>query len=88
MIAPNHDSICGKAKLYYYDFFFDESRGLIPEFITNHIEHCQHCHEQIDQLIVVLSQTDGIEPEQGQVSSAITNIVELHFACIGERITS
>ena len=88
MIAPNNNSLCREAKLYYYDLLCEESRGLIPESIIDHIEQCQHCQEQIDQLKVGLSQTDGIEPEQGQVSSAITNIVELHFACIGERITS
>lgn len=87
MIAPNHNSLCGEARLYYYDFLCEESRGLIPEVIINHIEQCQRCQEQIDQLKVVLSQTDGTEPEQGQVSSAIITMLELHFAFIGERIT-
>jgi hypothetical protein len=87
MIAPNRNSLCGEAKLYYYGFLSDESRGLIPESISDHIEQCQHCQEQINQLKVVLSQTDGIEPEQGQVSSAITTMLELHFAYIGERVT-
>ena len=87
MIAPNRNSLCREAKLYYYDFLSDESRGLIPESISDHIEQCQHCREQINQLKVVLSQTDGIEPEQGQVSSAITTMLELHFAYIGERVT-
>ena len=87
MIAPNHNSLYGEAKLYYYDFLCDESRELIPESIINHIEQCQHCQEQIDQLKIVLSQTDGIGPEQGQVSSAIITMLELHFAYIGERVT-
>ncbi len=87
MISPNHNSLCGEARLYYYDFLCEESRGLIPESIINHIEQCQRCQEQINQLKVVLSQTDGIEPEQGQVNSAITTMLELHFAFIGERIT-
>jgi len=87
MIAPNNNSLCGEAKLYYYDFLHDESRELIPESILNHIEQCKHCHEKTDQLKVVLSQTDGIEPEQGQVSSAIITMLELHFAYIGERVT-
>ncbi len=87
MIAPNRNSLCREAKLYYYDFLCDESRGLIPESISDHIEQCQHCQEQINQLKVVLSQTDGVKPEQGQVNSAITTMLELHFAYIGERIT-
>lgn len=87
MIAPNRNSLCGEAKLYYYDFLSDESRGLIPESISDHIEQCQHCQEQINQLKVVLSQTDGVKPEQGQVNSAITTMLELHFAYIGKRVT-
>lgn len=87
MIAPNQSSLCGEAKPYYYDFLCKESRELIPEFIVNHMEQCQHCQEQIDQLKVVLSQTDAIEAEQGQVSSAITTMLELHFAYIGKRVT-
>jgi len=87
MIAPNHNSLCGKAKLYYYDSLLDDSYGLIPESIINHIEQCQHCQEQIDQLKVLLSQTDDIEAEQGQVNSAIASMLELHFAYIGKRVT-
>jgi len=87
MIAPNHNSLCGEAKLYYYDFLCDESRGLIPESIIDHIGPCQQCQKQINQLKVVLSQTEGIESEQGQVSSAITTMLELHFAYIGKRVT-
>jgi len=87
MIAPNHNALCGEAKPYYYDFLCDERCGLIPGSIINHIEQCQHCQEQIDQLKVVLSQTDDIEPEQGQVSAAVTTMLELHFAYIGKRVT-
>jgi len=87
MIAPNHNLLCRDAKLYYYDFICDESRELIPESVRNHIGQCQHCQEQINQLKLVLSQTGGIEPEQGQVSSAITTILELHFAYIEKRVT-
>ncbi len=87
MITPNHNSLCREANLYYYDFLHDECRELIPESILNHIEQCQRCQEQVNQLKVVLSQTDGIEPEQRQVNSAITTMLKLHFAYIGKRVT-
>ncbi len=87
MIAPKHNSSCGEAKLYYYDFLHDESRELIPESILNHIEQCQHCHEKTDQLKVMLSQTDAIEPEQRQVNFAVTTMLIFHFAYIGKRVT-
>lgn len=87
MIAPNYKSLCKESKLYYYDFLFNESPGLIPEHIIDHIQQCQHCQEQIDQLKVVLSQIDDVEPERRQTGLAITTMLKLHFAYIGKRVT-
>ena len=87
MIAHNPNLLCRQAKLHYYDFLCDESHGLIPESVVNHIEQCQHCQEQINELKAVLSQINGLESEQGQVSSAITVMLKLHFAYIGKHVT-
>jgi len=70
MIAPNPNLLCKQAELYYYDFLCEESRGLIPESIVNHVEQCQHCREQINKLKAALSQAEGLESEQGQITSA------------------
>ncbi len=83
MIAHNPNSLCRQAELYYYDFLYSESRGLIPESMVKHIEQCQHCREQINQLKAVLSQADGLESEQSQVGPAVTTMLKLHFAYIG-----
>lgn len=87
MIAPDCNLLCGEAKLYYYDFLCDESRRLIPGSIINHIQQCRQCNERINQLKVMLSQTDSIEPEQRHVNSAITAMLELHFAYIDKYVT-
>ena len=87
MIAHNPNSLCKQAELYYYDFLYSESRGLIPESIVNHVEQCQHCREQIDKLKAVLSQADGFESGQGQVGSAVTTMLKLHFAYVGKPVT-
>jgi hypothetical protein len=87
MIAHNPKSLCREAELYYYDFLCNESRGFIPEPIANHVEQCQHCREQINQLETVLSQADSLESEQGRVSSAVTTMLKLHFAYIGKPVT-
>ncbi|NQT03750.1 MAG: hypothetical protein HQ580_17105, partial [Planctomycetes bacterium] len=87
MVARNYNLLCEEAKLYYYDCLCNESHGIIPESISDHIEQCQHCQEQIGQLTAVLSQTDGMESGQRQVNSAITTMLELHFAYIGKRVT-
>lgn len=88
MIAPDFNSLCKQAELYYYDFIFNESREPIPEFIVNHIEQCKHCQEQVNQLNGVLSQTeDYVELEQGQAGRAVTIMLKLHFAYIGKPVT-
>jgi len=87
MIAHNPKSLCRQAEPYYYDFLYSESRALIPESIVNHVEQCQHCREQINQLEAVLSRADGPESEQGRVSSAVTTMLKLHFAYIGKPVT-
>jgi len=87
MIAPNPNLLCKQAELYYYDFLCEESRSLIPESIVNHVEQCQHCREQINKLKAALSQADDLESEQGQVQSAVTAMLKLHFDYIGKPVT-
>ncbi len=87
MITQNHNSMCEEAKLYYYDCLCDESRGLIPQSITKHIERCQNCQKQINQLKVALSQKDCTKSQHMQDLSAVTTMLQLHFAYIGEHVT-
>jgi len=87
MIAHNRNSLCRQAKPYYYDFLCDESRGLVPESTADHIEQCQHCQNQINQLKAVLSQAHGLDSEQRRVGSAVTTMLKLHFAYIGKPVT-
>jgi len=87
MIARNPNLLCKQAEPYYYDFLCDDSRGLIPESVVNHIEQCQNCREQINKLKAALSQADAIESEQGQVRSAVTAMLKLHFDYVGKPVT-
>jgi hypothetical protein len=87
MIAHSPNSLCKEAELYYYDFLFNESRGLIPKPTIDHIEKCQHCKEQISKLKTVLSQAESIEAQQKQVSSAVATMLKLHFAYISKPVT-
>jgi hypothetical protein len=88
MIAPSFNSLCKRAELCYLDYLSSESQELIPEFIIDHINQCQHCQEQVDQLRSALSQTkDYIDSGQEQVSRAIVAMLKLHFAYIGKPVT-
>ena len=86
MNTQNH-KLCEEAKLYYYDCLCDESSGLVPQSISNHIERCRNCQKQINQLKVALSQKECIGSEQRQDRSAVTTMLQLHFAFIAERVT-
>jgi hypothetical protein len=88
MIAPNSNSVCKEAELYYYDFLLGESHESIPQSIIDHITKCQRCQQQLNQLKHVLLQSENhSEPEQTQIRSAITAILKLHFAYIGKPVT-
>ncbi|MCP4256505.1 MAG: hypothetical protein GY774_03140 [Planctomycetes bacterium] len=87
MITKDYNSLCQEAKPYYYDCLCDQSNGLIPESISSHIEQCLHCQKQIKQLEVALSQKECLESKNRQNTTAVTEMLQLHFAYIGERVT-
>jgi hypothetical protein len=88
MIAPNPDSPCRQAELYYYDFLFAESHEFIPEPIVNHIAGCEHCQQQLNQLEDILSQPEcHPDSEQAQIRSAVTTMLKLHFGYIDKPVT-
>jgi len=87
VINKNDNPMCEKAKLYYYDCLCEEKRGPIPLSTIKHIEQCSHCQNQINLLKDVISQKECINSEQGQDSSAVTTMLELHFAYIGKYVT-
>ncbi|MCP4609713.1 MAG: hypothetical protein GY845_13470 [Planctomycetes bacterium] len=87
VITKNNNSMCQEAKPYYYDCLSEQSCGPIPLSISSHIDQCPHCQKEINQLKAVLSQKECINPEQGQDSSAVTTMLQLHFAYIGKYVT-
>jgi len=88
MIAPNPKLLCNQAESYYYDFLRKETIKLIPESIVSHINHCATCQEQINQLRAVLIKSEEhLESDQREVSSAVTEMLKLHFAYIGKPVT-
>ena len=88
MIGHKSNSLCEQSEIYYYDFLHKESRRRVPESILDHIEQCLHCQKQVNQLEEVLSQAEGqVGSQEKQIGTAVTNILELHFAYIGKHVT-
>lgn len=87
MIAHN-DLLCKQAKSYYYDFLYSENCEPIPEHIISHIESCQQCQKQVNQLKKeVLTKANASESPRKQDNSAAIEILKLHFAYIDREVT-
>ena len=87
MVIRNQESLCQQAKLYFYDSLYEESCETIPESIKNHLAQCQKCKEKIEQLENMLKSEDYCKSKSGQNTSAVTTMLELHFAYIGKHVT-
>ncbi|MBN1806570.1 MAG: hypothetical protein JW837_15080 [Sedimentisphaerales bacterium] len=88
MAARNYNPLCQEAKLYYYDSLSGESCELIPESVRDHLEQCRDCRQEIEQLKIALSaKEERIKSKDRQNLSAITTMLELHFAYIDRHVT-
>ena len=84
----NNHHLCKKAEVYYYDFVCDESHRSVPENVIGHIEQCQICQHQINQLKEALLQMEGQGgSKQKQTRAAVNKWLELHLSYIGKRVT-
>lgn len=88
MIAPNPHSNCTSARLYYYDFLSDRARQDIPEGTLRHIGQCDDCQAEIERLGTLLTHAEeNTDSEQHRRDSAISTLLELHFAYVGNPVT-
>ena len=80
MIAGHSNSICRKARLYYYDFLGSERREVVPGPIIDHIGQCQHCLEQVGQLDTTLSCGEDEKQGETQVNTRCSQTRLRYFA--------
>ena len=76
MTTPN--SICEKAKVYYYDYLMKQNVELIPAEIAEHLEQCKRCKLQVELLSKELEHVDS--GKNAEVNSAVVTNLRLHFA--------
>ena len=87
MISHNPHSNCTAARLYYYDFLSEQTRGSIPESTLDHIAQCCDCQAEIDRLEMMFAYVDqSTECEQSRKDSAVSTLLKLHFAYIGDPV--
>lgn len=87
MISHNPCSNCVDARIYYYDFLSEQTRVGIPGATLEHIIQCSHCQNEVDRLKALFERVDSrISSEQSRRDSAITVLLKLHFAYIGEPV--
>lgn len=83
MITINDNSICEQARTYYYDYLWEKLRECIPAKMLIHIDKCRHCQVDVNRLKIVLAKAGST----GQITSAITTALRLHFACTNALVT-
>lgn len=87
MISHNPYSNCTTARLYYYDFLSEQTRTGIPESTLDHIAECWDCQAEIDRLEMMFARVDQhTEREQSWKDSAVSTLLKLHFAYIGDPV--
>jgi hypothetical protein len=88
MIAPNPNTGCFGARLYYFDFLEEETRANVPEAVSEHIAECEYCQEEISRLGDVLTSASAtVESEQDRCTATLVTILKLHFAYVGKSVT-
>lgn len=87
MVSADSNFLCSESKQYYYDFLYGENQKTVPDYIADHINHCQSCQQQLNQLKAALSEVQNLTQEQNQADSAETTMLQLHFACIDKPVT-
>ncbi len=87
MISHNPQPNCKDVRPYYYDALNEETQGDIPGNALDHIAHCRDCQAEMDRLEVVLAHAQqSAEREQSRKDAAISVLLRLHFAYLGERV--
>jgi hypothetical protein len=87
MVGADSNFLCSESKQYYYDFLYGEEQKTVPDYIADHINNCQNCQQQLNQLKAALSQTKNLTQEQNHADSAKTTMLHLHFAYFGKPVT-
>lgn len=77
---------CKQAEIYYYDYLCNENVEQIPGNIIEHIEKCHNCREKINRLNIGLSKYQSAESGNSKVAVAVTDLLNLHLAFIGDKV--
>ena len=86
MVTSNSNSLCRQAEQYYYDFQNKGDIGLIPKNIIDHINECPYCREKMKTLETALSSEKSIKFENNLAVNAMTDLLKLHLAYIGNKV--
>lgn len=85
MRMPEHETACGRARPYYYDFLCGHKTADIPDTLWRHIGHCEQCRTEVDRLTTALAQ-EATDPGADLAVAAVTANLELHMALMGQPV--
>ncbi|MEJ2649405.1 MAG: hypothetical protein P8016_13480 [Sedimentisphaerales bacterium] len=88
MIAPDLNRLCEQAKIYYYDFLFQEDKSEIPEEVQNHLRQCEYCQKRIYELKTAITQAEiKNQHDRADSGTPLSNMLKLHFSYIDQDVT-
>ena len=85
MILANPDSNCANARLYYYDFLREETKGDIPQRVLEHIHQCWRCKDETSRLEGLLARAEEDSAQRRRESTTVATL-RLHFAHLGKEV--
>ena len=86
MATSYNNSKCKQVEIYYYDYLCNENIEQIPGNIIEHIDKCPNCQDKIKRLKAGLSSQKSAKPGNRQVAVAVTDLLNLHLAFIGDKV--
>ena len=84
MIGADSNFLCSESKQHYYDFLYGREQKIILDYIVDHINRCQNCQRQLNQLKAALSEAQNLKPDQHQVSLTETTMLQLHLPTMAD----
>ncbi|MHC4759610.1 MAG: hypothetical protein ACYTE8_13250 [Planctomycetota bacterium] len=88
MTVFNSNKACELARPYYYEYLYEESKMNIPSDISEHINQCKQCQDEIQRLkSILVESTEQTDDNSKEKSFALITNTTLHFGHIGNLVS-
>lgn len=79
------ETVCERARIFYYDYIQDARLCTAEPEVFRHIEECKVCQSEIERLKVVLAEAATEKTDQKNIQ--VTTILASHFNLMNREVT-